>query len=92
MTTLSENKIARLTIDIPVDFHRVIKANATLASNSIKEYVVDAIKKKLIVEGDCQMQKKLNKKTANLLQEYQKAEKVVFDDVNSAMGYLTDKS
>ena len=47
-SAINTTENARLTIDIPVELHRIIKAHATLENASIKDYVVDALKEKLM--------------------------------------------
>jgi hypothetical protein len=84
---------SRLTIDIPVEFHRIVKAHATLSSNSIKDYVLDALKEKLkntsTKTTKAKLKKTLNKRTASILASADKAKKVTFKDTVSAMKYLT---
>jgi hypothetical protein len=91
-------QISRLTIDIPTELHRVIKAHATLESHSIKEYVLDALEQKLKNKNksktgaanisEVNLKKTLSKKTAAILAGANKAKKVSFKDANSAMKYL----
>jgi hypothetical protein len=92
------NQISRLTIDIPTEFHRVIKAHATLESHSIKEYVIDALKKKLQNEAksignskmtaEVKLKKTLSKRTASILSGANNAKKITLKDISSAMKYL----
>jgi hypothetical protein len=91
-------QISRLTIDIPTELHCIIKAHATLESNSIKDYVLDALKKKIQgeakqksgskVTAKSKLKKTLSKRTASILSNLNKAQKVTFKDTDSAMKYL----
>jgi hypothetical protein len=47
----TENQLTRLTIDLPSDHHRTIKALASLNNCSIKDFVIEAIESKLKESG-----------------------------------------
>lgn len=92
---------AKLTIGIPFELHRIIKAHATLSNSSIKNYVLDALRDKLQHEEKLTKkismapikkpqaeQKTVNKKVAHLLANANKVGKKTFKDVDSTMKYL----
>jgi len=57
----SENSSTRLTIDLPSDMHRLIKAHATLSDLSIKDFVIETIERRFNEEGI--VKKEMNSKT-----------------------------
>lgn len=57
----AENSNTRLTIDVPSDMHRLIKAHATLSDLSIKDYIIETIEERFRKEGI--VTKKMNSKT-----------------------------
>ncbi len=56
-----ETANTRLTIDLPVAMHRLVKAHASLKNISIKDFVINAISNDLNEEKVSE--KQLNKKT-----------------------------
>ena len=84
-----QTDIARLTIDLPVALHRVLKAYAVLNDSNVKEFVIEAIQSKLEVEGD--IGHKLNNQTRDILKK-SKAEKEKRQRFDSAEDYIKSLS
>ncbi len=79
-----EHNLARLTVDLPLEIHKVIKIQAALNDLSIKDFVIEAITEK-IGEG-----RELNDKTIAAIKKSIKNQSKLksFCDTKSAMNYL----
>jgi uncharacterized protein (DUF1778 family) len=82
------NNITRLTIDLPSEMHRLIKAKASLQNLSIKDFVIRAIENdvdKVPVE-----KRQLNEKTISILRQSMKNshKKKSFNSSQDAMEWL----
>lgn len=92
MRQISNEESSRLTIDLPLNMHRIVKAHATLSNLSIKDFVIEAISEKLDEEEI--MQKKLNKETIAVLRNSLKNEHKLksFVSLEDMMNYLNGPS
>lgn len=91
---------ARLTIDLPLEMHRMIKTHATLSDLSIKDFVIGAIKmrcdeeksvkKEVIVKKEEYSKNKMNAKTIAVIRDSIKNHDKLktFDNADEMMAYL----
>lgn len=90
----------RLTIDLPSDMHRMIKAHATLSDLTIKDFVIGAIqmrcgekkpaKQKVVAKKDEYSKNKMNAKTIAVIRDSIKNHDKLktFDSADEMMAYL----
>ena len=67
---MREESVTRLTIDLPSEMHRLIKAKASLQNLTIKDFVIRAIKKD--ADSGLTSKNNPNKKTAAALKSSMK--------------------
>ena len=51
MSDREKKATSRLTIDIPVEYHKRLKALAAVCNTSIREIVIQSIKEKIFFQG-----------------------------------------
>lgn len=86
--TYMQTEIARLTIDLPVALHRVLKAHAALNDSNVKEFVIEAIQTRL--ERECDRGHELNAQTKEILRKSRagKEKRTRYDSVEDLMKSL----
>lgn len=89
---------ARLTIDLPLELHRLIKARAGLSGVSMKDFTIDALKEHLHEdESKCEFGygHEPNQETVRILREsredYKNGKLKSFNSVEDAFAYLNQK-
>ncbi|MSP33487.1 MAG: hypothetical protein EXR06_01125 [Rickettsiales bacterium] len=84
-----QTDIARLTIDLPIALHRILKAHAVLNNSNVKEFVIDAIHTRLAKETD--IGNKLNAQTKEVLRKSKAEKRKIYNNVDEFMKSVQKK-
>lgn len=67
--TVTNLKTRRLSIDLPEDEHRIIKANAATSGQSIRQYILDSVRERLRQENENKHLSSLTNNISPVLQD-----------------------
>lgn len=83
--------MTRMSIDVPLDMHKMIKYSATFHEQTIREYVIEAIRKRLSAERV----KTPNATTRRTMKKTDQAKELhaykSYDDFLKEMGFVDDR-
>jgi hypothetical protein len=94
----TETSNTRLTIDLPSNMHRMIKAHATLSDLSIKDFIIETVEMRFsgekAIKKDKISKNKMNAKTIAVIENSIKNHNKLksFNNTEDAMNWLTNKS